>query len=138
MYGPDRLFVYLRDASVPDTAQDEAVAGLEDAGLPVVRLSLEDRYDLGGEFFRWEFATAVVGAVLGVNPFDQPDVEASKIETRRLTDAFETEGMLPPEEPLAQDEELELYADQANRRALRRGDGTSVNQLIAAHCARGG
>ena len=138
VYGRDRLFVYLRDASVPDTAQDEAVAGLEDAGLPVVRLSLEDRYDLGGEFFRWEFATAVVGAVLGVNPFDQPDVEASKIETRRLTDAFETEGALPPEEPLAQDEQLELYADPANRRALGGGDGTSVDQLIAAHCARAG
>ena len=138
VYGPDRLFVYLRDASAPDTAQDEAVARLEDAGLPVVRLALKDRYDLGGEFFRWEFATAVVGAVLGLNPFDQPDVEASKIETRRLTDAFETEGTLPPEEPLAQDEQLELYADPANRRALGGGDGTSVDQLIAVHCARTG
>ena len=138
VYGGDRLFVYLRDASAPDTAQDEAVAGLADAGLPVVRFSLADRYDLGGEFFRWEFATAVVGAVLGVNPFDQPDVEASKIETRRLTDAFEAKGALPPEAPLAQDEQLELYADPANARVLGRGDGTSVDQLIARHCARAG
>ena len=138
VYGGDRLFVYLRDASAPDTAQDEAVAGLADAGLPVVRFSLADRYDLGGEFFRWEFATAVVGAVLGVNPFDQPDVEASKIETRRLTDAFEAKGALPPEAPLAQDEQLELYADPANARVLGRGDGTSVDQLIARHCARVG
>ena len=136
VYGGDRLFVYLRDASAPDTAQDDAVAGLADAGFPVVRLSLADRYDLGGEFFRWEFATAVVGAVLGVNPFDQPDVEASKIETRRLTDAFETKGALPPEEPLAHDEQLELYADQANGRVLGRGDGSSVDELIARHCAR--
>ena len=138
VYGGDRLFVYLRDASAPDTAQDEAVAGLADAGLPVVRFSLADRYDLGGEFFRWEFATAIVGAVLGVNPFDQPDVEASKIETRRLTDAFEAKGALPPEAPLAQDEQLELYADPANARVLGRGDGTSVDQLIARHCARAG
>ena len=138
VYGGDRLFVYLRDASAPDTAQDEAVAGLADAGLPVVRFSLADRYDLGGEFFRWEFATAVVGAVLGVNPFDQPDVEASKIETRRLTDAFEAKGALPPEAPLAQDEQLELYADPANARVLGGGDGTSVDQLIARHCARAG
>ena len=138
VYGGDRLFVYLRDASAPDTAQDEAVGGLADAGLPVVRLSLVDRYDLGGEFFRWEFATAVLGAVLGVNPFDQPDVEASKIETRRLTDAFERTGALPPEAPLAQDEQLELYADPASGRVLREGDGTSVDQLIARHCARVG
>ena len=61
VYGRDRLFAYLRDESGPEPAQDEAMSRLENAGLPIVRLSLTDRYDLGGEFFRWEFATAVVG-----------------------------------------------------------------------------
>ena len=99
VYGADRLFVYLRLASAPDARQDEAVEALEHAGHPVVRITLDDSYDAGAEFFRWEFATAVAGSVLGINPFDQPDVEASKIATRRLTDEYEKTGKLPPESP---------------------------------------
>ena len=83
-YADDRLFVYMRDEAAPDATQDEACSRLGQAGFPVLWMSVRDRYALGGEFFRWEFATAVAGAVLGVNPFDQPDVEASKAETRRL------------------------------------------------------
>ncbi len=98
--GADRLFVYLRLAASPDAGQDAAVAALERAGQPVVRVALEDAYDLGGEFFRWEFATAVAGAILGINPFNQPDVEASKVATRTLTEQYETTGALPPETPL--------------------------------------
>jgi transaldolase/glucose-6-phosphate isomerase len=100
VYGADRLFVYLRLATAPDPAQDAAVAALEAAGQPVVRITLADPYDLGAEFFRWEFATAVAGAVLGINPFNQPDVEASKIATRRLTDRYERNGALPHEAPV--------------------------------------
>ena len=100
VYGADRLFVYLRLATAPDGAQDEQVATLERAGHPIVRITLEDAYDLGAEFFRWEFATAVAGAVLGINAFNQPDVEASKIATRRLTDEYERTGALPPDSPL--------------------------------------
>ena len=69
----------------PDTAQDEAISNLERAGHPVVRIAVADRYHIGQEFFRWEFATAVAGSILGINPFDQPDVEASKVKTRELT-----------------------------------------------------
>jgi len=94
-YGADRLFVYLRVGSAPDAEQDRGVDALETAGQPVVRISLDDPYDLGAEFFRWEFATAVAGAVLGVNPFDQPDVEASKLVARRLTEQYEKSGGLP-------------------------------------------
>jgi transaldolase / glucose-6-phosphate isomerase len=65
----------------------------------VVHIDVADRYDLGAEFFRWEFATAVAGSVLGINPFNQPDVEASKIATRKLTEEFEATGHLPPEDP---------------------------------------
>jgi transaldolase/glucose-6-phosphate isomerase len=100
VYGADRLFVYLRLAPQADPAQDARVAALEAAGHAVVRIEIADRYDVGAEFFRWEFATAVAGAVLGVNTFNQPDVEASKVATRKLTTEYEKTGSLPPEQPL--------------------------------------
>jgi len=96
-YGGDRLFVYLRLDPYPDVAQDAAIEALERSGRAVLRLSLRDRYDIGSQFFLWEFATAVAGAVLGINPFDQPDVEASKVETRRLMSEVEATGKLDPE-----------------------------------------
>jgi len=97
VYGSDRVFVYERLETAPDEAQDRAVAALEAAGHPVVRLSVPDVYHLGAEFFRWEMATAVAGSILGINPFDQPDVEAAKVAARRLTSTFEQTGSLPPE-----------------------------------------
>jgi transaldolase / glucose-6-phosphate isomerase len=101
VYGLDRLFVYLRLSSGPDAAQDASVDELERAGHPVVRIAVDDPYDLGEEFFRWEFATAVAGSILGIHPFDQPDVEASKIATRKLTDQYEKSGALPRETPIS-------------------------------------
>lgn len=134
-YGEDRLFVYLRDSVSPDRDEDEAIRLLETAGHPVVRIDAADRLDLGAEFFRWEFATAVAGSVLQLNPFDQPDVEASKEETRRLTTLYEREGHLPVEPPLAQDGRLTLHADPVYSRALRdEGAAASVAELLAAHC----
>jgi transaldolase/glucose-6-phosphate isomerase len=120
VYGGDRIFVYLRLLSKPDPGQDTAVAALEDAGLPVVRITLTDAYDLGAEFFRWEFATAVAGAILGVHPFDQPDVEASKIVTRKLTGEYETSGALPAEIPLFTQDGIALFTDEKNAAVLRR------------------
>jgi transaldolase / glucose-6-phosphate isomerase len=94
-YGSDRLFVYLRLASAPDAQQDEKFAALEQAGMPVVRIEVKQAYDIGQEYFRWEIATAVAGSVIGINPFDQPDVEAAKIVTRQLTTEYEKNGCLP-------------------------------------------
>ncbi|MGD0619339.1 MAG: bifunctional transaldolase/phosoglucose isomerase, partial [Bryobacteraceae bacterium] len=99
VYGNDRVFAYVRFSPEPDAAQDAAVDAIARAGQPVVRIDVADRYDLGMEFFRWEFAIAVAGSVLGINPFNQPDVETSKIETRKLTEEFEKTGHLPPEDP---------------------------------------
>jgi hypothetical protein len=96
-YGADRIFVYERLESSPDAEQDRAVAAIEAAGHPVVRLDVPGVYHLGAEFFRWEIATAVAGAVIGIHPFDQPDVEAAKIATKKLTSAFEESGSLPAE-----------------------------------------
>jgi transaldolase / glucose-6-phosphate isomerase len=83
-YGQDRCFTYLRLTSKPDAAQDKAVNAIEAAGHPVVRIEVTDAYHIGQEFFRWEIATAVAGAIIGINPFDQPDVEASKVQTKEL------------------------------------------------------
>jgi transaldolase/glucose-6-phosphate isomerase len=134
-YGPDRLFVYLRLQSAPDAAQDRAVARLESAGSAVVRIAVPDPYHIGAEFFRWEFATAVAGAVLGIHPFDQPDVEASKVATRRLTDEFERTGRLPAETPLLEAEGVRLFADARNSRELVAGERT-LPGLLRAHLGR--
>ena len=97
-YGEDRLFVYLRLESDDNSAIDAAIAEIEASGQPVVRLDLRDRYDLGAEFFRWEFATAVAGAVLNIHPFDQPNVQAAKDMTERVLAQFQASGKLPPME----------------------------------------
>ena len=133
-YGDDRLFAYLRLASEPDAAQDAALDTLAEAGHPVVRIDLADRLDLGAQFFVWEFATAVAGALLGVNPFDQPDVEASKVRTRELTDEYVQTGELPEEDPILEEAGLSAYADERNADAL--GVHTSLDALLSAHLGR--
>ncbi len=138
LYGHDRVFVYLRLASDPDPAQDEGVARLQEAGQPVVKIELADRYDVGQEFFRWEFATAVAGSVLGINPFNQPAVEASKVATRALTEEYEKSGTLPAESPIAESDGIKLFVDRRNAEALTEitGGETSVPGLLAAHLGR--
>ena len=136
-YGADRLFVYLRLESDPDPMQDEAVEVLRRAGQPVVQISLGDVYNLGQEFFRWEIATAVAGSVIGINPFDQPDVEASKIATKKLTEEYERNGSLPAESPLFEAEGIKLFADDKNAAAL--GEAVSDRSLsgyLRAHLDR--
>ena len=135
VYGRDRLFVYLRLHSAPDGAQDRAVESLEAAGQPVVRIEVPDPYHIAAEFFRWEFATAVAGAILGINPFDQPDVEASKVATRRLTDEFEKTGRLPAETPILEAEGVRLFADPRNAADLA-GGGRTLAGALRAHLAR--
>ncbi|MCE4224687.1 bifunctional transaldolase/phosoglucose isomerase [Methylobacterium sp. C25] len=135
VYGRDRFFIYLRLDGRADAQQDEAVRGLESEGHPVVRIDLEKVEQLAQEFFRFEMATAVAGSVLGINPFDQPDVEASKIETKKLFAAAEQTGSLPAETPIFEDETIALYADAANAEALAQGEG-GIEATIARHLAR--
>ncbi len=136
-YGDDRIFCYLRLADSPDAAQDSAVAALKQAGQPVVTISLSSPLQIVQEFFRWEFATAVAGSIIGIDAFDQPDVEASKVETRKLTDAYNQSGTLPDEAPFATDGAFSLFADDANARALTgaAGDG-SLEAVLKAHFDR--
>ena len=122
VYGDDRHFVYVRLDSAADPAQDEAMAALERAGQPVVRLRVLDPYHLGAEFFRWEVATAVASAIIGVNPFDQPDVEASKVATRALTDHYEKAGTLPPDSPLGVSDPAFAATLKAHLESIKPGD----------------
>ena len=135
-YGSDRVFVHLRLEGSPQSDQDAFLEALNRGGHPVVRIDVRDAYALGQEFFRWEIATAVAGAVLGINPFDQPDVEASKLKTKALTDAFEQDGALPGEAPIAGDGQFQLFADQANATAL--APLTSPRNVLRTHLARVG
>jgi len=137
-YGDDRVFVYLRADAPADPEQAQAVMQLELAGHPVIRINLADIYDLGQELFRWEIATAVIGAIIGVNPFDQPDVEASKIETRKLTAAYESGGSFPEETRVAGDGVLSIYTDARNAAELTAvsGKDASVADILKAHLGR--
>jgi transaldolase/glucose-6-phosphate isomerase len=137
-YGKDRLFVYVRLASKVDAKQEERVTALEAAGQPVVRIEIEDAYDLGAEFFRWEFATAVAGAVLGLNTFNQPDVEASKVATRKLTTEYEKTGALPAETPILEADGLRIFTDEVNAAQLTAAMGRdrSLVAALRAHFGR--
>jgi transaldolase / glucose-6-phosphate isomerase len=138
VYGDDRLFAYLRLEEAPDEAQDAAVAALEKAGRPVVTIRVATKYDLAEEFVRWEVATAVAGAVLRINPFNQPDVEASKLATRALTSEYEKTGSLPAESAFYEGEGLKLFGDPANVEALRKaaGPAPSLAAYLKAHLNR--
>jgi transaldolase/glucose-6-phosphate isomerase len=133
-YGNDRVFAYLRLESDPDKEQSAAVDALAKAGHPVVRIVLPDIYNLGQEFFRWEIATAVAGALLGINAFNQPDVEASKTETRKLTTEYESTGKLPSETPFFTGDGAKLYADLKNAAELK--GGATLTGFLKKHLAR--
>ena len=135
-YGNDRVFAYLSLEGQTDAQQDAAIETLEKAGRPVVRLHLRDAYDLGAQFFLWEIATAVAGSVLGINPFDQPDVEASKIVTRTMTEQYESSGTLPVETAFARFDRMAFFADGTNAAALQAGGGATLTGLIKAHLSR--
>jgi transaldolase/glucose-6-phosphate isomerase len=132
-YGNDRVFAYLRFESAPDSDQDAKIDALEKAGQPVVRISVGDTYDLGQEFFRWEIATAVAGSIIGINAFNQPDVEASKVETRKLTSEYEKTGSLPAENPIFEQAGIKLFADPKNASAVGNGN---IGQRLREHLNR--
>jgi transaldolase/glucose-6-phosphate isomerase len=137
LYGNDRVFAYVRLEGASESEQDRQVAALEKAGHPVVRISMADIYDLGQEFFRWEVATAVAGAIIGINPFNQPDVEASKIATRNLTSEYEKTGSLPAEKPVLEESGMKLFTNEKNATELAKSaNDKSVAGYIKAHLNR--
>jgi transaldolase / glucose-6-phosphate isomerase len=138
MYGSDRLFAYVHTPHATDVKVEAEIVALEKAGQPVVRIAMADIYDLGAEFFRWEIATAVAGSIIGINAFNQPDVEASKIVTRNLTAEYEKTGSLPSEKPLLEDKGIKLFTDDKNAAELARGAGSQKNLTgyLKAHLDR--
>jgi transaldolase/glucose-6-phosphate isomerase len=140
VYGTDRLFAYIRLTSDDHDEQDAKVGALEKAGHPVVRIEVSDPHELGGEFFRWEFATAVAGSLIGIDPFDQPDVEDAKVLAREITDRFDETGALPSLTPFVEKDGLRLSTDDANRAELieMAGENADVPAYVSAHLSRAG
>jgi transaldolase/glucose-6-phosphate isomerase len=129
LYGSDRVFVSLRLDG--ENIHEELLATLAAKGHPVIRIDVDTPYRVARLFFLWEIATAVAGAVLGINPFDQPDVEAAKIKTRALMDAGGAEQY---EKPLVSSGGISLYADAANAKAL--AGSATLEACLKAHFAR--
>jgi transaldolase/glucose-6-phosphate isomerase len=138
VYGNDRVFAYIHTKHTTDVRQDAKVSALEEAGHAVLRIAMGDLYDLGAEFFRWEIATAVAGSIIGINAFNQPDVEASKIATRNLTSEYEKTGSLPAEKSIAEDHGIKLFTDEKNAAELTRVTGAdkSLAGYLKAHLGR--
>ena len=138
-YSDDRLFVHLsRKGSATDDGQYRLLEELERAGHPVVRIELESLYHISQEFFRWEFATAVAGSIMRINPFNQPDVESAKIEARKLTDEYERNGSLADEQPFYEADGIALFSNESNAYDLSSaidGDG-SLAAYLTAHVSR--
>jgi transaldolase/glucose-6-phosphate isomerase len=124
VYGDDRYFVHLRLEE--DTTHDAAVQTLAEAGFPIVRFPLRDPYDIGSQFYLWEMANAVAGHVLAINPFDQPNVEAAKVQARRMVAAYTETGTLPTDTAVPPDAEiLRRFLEQA-----RPGDYVAIQAYL--------
>ena len=132
VYGADRIFI---DLGLPnDRSRDAQLEALASAGHPVVRIAVTDAAHIGQEFFRFEIATAVAGAMMGINPFDQPDVEAAKVKTRELTSAFEKSGSLPQETPVASLGAVAIYTGGRYADVLRKaGADGELKGWMKAH-----
>ena len=129
-YGADRLFVHFADPGETDAAQEAKLKALEGAGQPVVRIAIGSPERIGQEFFRWEIATAIAGAIIGIDPFNQPDVEDAKLATRKLVDVYEKAGALDPESPVAETDDFMIFAAKGETLS---GDAASLlKQFFAA------
>jgi len=133
-YGSDRFFAYLELDGQVDPLQRQAVEALERTGHPVAKISVKDVWHIGQEFFRWEIATAVAGSIIGIDPFNQPDVEASKDKTRALTDAYEKSHRLPEDTPMFRENGVALYADPRN--AAQLGRHNTLAGYLKSHFGR--
>ncbi len=109
VYAEDRLFVHLRLSG--DETLARRINALAEAGHPIVQMEWHDTYDLGAEFFRWELATIIAGQRLGINPFDQPNVESAKVLARKMVAEFQEKGKLPKLTPTVEESGLTAYAD---------------------------
>jgi transaldolase/glucose-6-phosphate isomerase len=131
-YGKDRVFVHVHLTGCEDRVAE--LQALEDQGHPVVHIAIEDSYQLGQIFFLWEMAIAAAGAVIGINPFDQPDVEASKNKTRELTEQYESNGALPEDAPVFRQSGIAVYGEARDREALLKA--RTLGDVLRFHFSR--
>ncbi len=127
VYGNDRQFVLIHLREHPDKVLEQKMEALEKAGHPTARITLESPYDLGEEFFRWEFATAVAGFFLKINPFDQPNVQESKDITKSLLETYKKEKKLPDEKPIFEENGLKLFASEDSVKINKNLSGSLSN-----------
>jgi glucose-6-phosphate isomerase len=130
VYGDDRIFVYIHLAG--DEVQDEEITHLGKAGHPIIKITLQDVYDLGGQIFLWQVATAVAGHIFGINPFDQPDVEAAKVVARKMIVQYRENGFLPEETPALRREGIDVYGD-----CLAHSPGDALNIFLGSALPNG-
>ncbi len=135
VYGNDRIFAYITTLDGQNPEIDAKVKALEDAGHPVVRHMMRDSLSLGREFFLWEVATALAGALIGINSFDQPNVQESKDNTKALLDVYKKQGKLPDQELLWEGNGMKIYCDAQTRTQLK-PMATSLESSIQAHLGR--
>ena len=135
-YSRDRVFAYVKLDNNLMPQQESIVGQLERAGHPVIQITLTDTRDIGQEFFRWEIATAVAGSIMQINPFNQPDVEAAKIETRKLTEEYEQNGSLPAEKFFHEEDGLKLFTDERNVNEIKQNANGNLQDYLTAHLAR--
>lgn len=139
VYSKDRVIAYLRLESDPDGAQDAKIDALEKSGQVVVRLAIPTIDHLGAEFFRWEVATAVAGSIIGIDAFNQPDVEASKESSRQIMAEYEKTGTLPALTPVIEERGMKIYTDDKNLADLKKhGAGETIVSFLRAHYDRVG
>jgi transaldolase/glucose-6-phosphate isomerase len=131
-YGEDRFFVYLRLDGHAEEEQDELVQAYQAAGFPILRQHIRDTYDLGGQFFLWELAVAVAGHWLGVNPFDQPNVEAAKRRAKDMVARYTQAGKLPEETPTLTDQAIVVYSSAPEGSADAVATTTAAGQALMA------
>ncbi|HEY5176928.1 MAG TPA: bifunctional transaldolase/phosoglucose isomerase [Terriglobales bacterium] len=135
VYSDDRIFAFIHTQSSKTGDIDAKLAALEAAGHPVLRHTLHDPLDLGEEFFLWEFATAIAGALLTIDPFDQPNVQESKDNTKRLLGDYVQNGSLAQQKLIIAEESMRVFGDEATRDLLRRS-GSSMQEIFTAHLSR--
>ncbi|MDH3492396.1 MAG: bifunctional transaldolase/phosoglucose isomerase [Acidobacteriota bacterium] len=133
-YADDRVFAFLTLKG--DERLDRFKFDLSDVGQPYVEIKLEDNLSIGQEFFRWEFATAVAGSVMGINPFDQPDVESAKIEARKITEAYEKSGRLPSDDPFLTEDGYSFFGDRELSGRVGQIKGAGTKEVVEAHLTR--
>ena len=135
-YSDDRVFVSLstKDGHIP-AQQAELFESLKRSDHPFIDIELDSINTIGQEFFRWEFATAVAGSIMEINPFNQPDVESAKVEARKLTDEYEKTGSLPPETPFLEADGVKLFSSEEYAHELMTGDG-SLRSVVQNHLSK--